>query len=951
MLILEIVMPNLPGLFFLKAYPREEIWRLFVDGRFWSKEKGWQGYESREPGSLSAALESLCSTALQVDQEEREFELSVDLIKEIHKKCGKKVEELQDKSPGEIRTDEPVSFGIPASRASIKGIEEFLNFMFLTEGEAEFGPGKPGPFGPSFDKNYFKNLNPEQIPELAKQIYIDMFKYGHSNTNHFYLAVRKNVDVYLERITQSYNKEIKTARTTDEKLKVIVKHIRLYEVLHPFKDANGRTFVNNLLNILLMQQGLPPATFYEPNVFDLYSADELVDVVKEAIFNTVEIIEKSKKNSPIFLYGYHSTLEDQTKFREMLDSPSYEKVQHIDFSGLDSEKLQWNTQKCLSSLDEQYPLHRGAIYLSDPSDIKSLISSNESRINQRIEQGAPPLYVGKAPIHLAVISGNMAMIDELIDKKVDLSLQDYDGKTALHYAAEYGNMQIMGKILKAVLSQEDAINVLNIKDNNGKTAFHYAAESGTPEIVSALTTTDVIKINEPDNTGSSAITLAYKNHKLDIFDELLNSGADISDEILELILARGDKETLGKIIAKNEKTLSSKEVFRVAVLLGSISLVRQFLHAGMDIETPLNKENATPLLSSTSSGNLKLVSYLLKKGANTRLTDASGNSALHYVFYTKPEYREALINIITAKDDELVNKPNANGNTPLYNAVVVNDLKMAKLLLEKGAKVDFEDKFGNNILHSAMRRCDLPIIMDIIKKDSTLLHRKNFEGRNPLHQALHDVRSFPYSKEQEEIRFMELSDFLLKEKVDLNAKDSNRKTILDIALSKQYYHLSVKLMKEGAHTNVSSPSKFLKHSDADFILDHSFQFKKSLEKKLDGNPLIAIAQLNDLYVQIKNNDIRTPKGYAPKEGVSFFKGKSNDAKAHDKVLSVLKDLYDSKLTELLSSLPGEGKEQIHKSQKLFDEDIKLLIKNQDISRKINKTSIQESVGSSLKIKW
>ncbi len=145
------------------------------------------------------------------------------------------------------------------------------------------------------DKNYFKNLSPEQIPNLAKQIYFDMCKYGHSNTNHFYLAVMKNVDVYLEKITQSFNQEIKIAETLDEKLKIIVKHIRMYEVLHPFRDANGRTFVNNLLNILLMQQGLPPATFYEPNVFDLYSAEELVVVVKEAIFNTVEIIEQSKK--------------------------------------------------------------------------------------------------------------------------------------------------------------------------------------------------------------------------------------------------------------------------------------------------------------------------------------------------------------------------------------------------------------------------------------------------------------------------------------------------------------------------------------------------------------------------------------------------------------------------------------------------------------------------------
>ncbi|HHT0591965.1 TPA: hypothetical protein ACTXXA_000518 [Legionella anisa] len=424
-------MVNLPGLHFLKAYPPEEIWRLFVDGRFWSKENGWRGYESREKGSLNAALESLCSIALQVNTEGEGFELSVALIKDIHKKCGRKVDALQDKNPGEIRVNEPVSFGIPANRASVKGIEEFLRLFFLLEGEAEFGPGKLGPLGyPTFDKNHFKDLNPEQIPELAKKIYKDMCEGGHSNTTHFYFAVQKNVDGFLDAITRSYNKEIKAAHTIDEKLQVIAKHIRYYEVLHPFRDANGRTFVNNLLNILLMQQGLPPATFYEPNVFDLYSADELVVVIKEAIFNTVEIIEKSKKG--ISLYGYSSRLEDRKGFIEILDSPAYTKIHGADLLYSDIETLQRNTKDCLASLATLYPLHRGAVYLSDPGDIKELISMNESQINGRIEQGAPPLYVGKTPMHLAAMMCNAAMVDALIAQKADLSIPDYDGKTALH---------------------------------------------------------------------------------------------------------------------------------------------------------------------------------------------------------------------------------------------------------------------------------------------------------------------------------------------------------------------------------------------------------------------------------------------------------------------------------------------------------------------------------------
>ena len=78
-------MPRLPGLVFLQNYPHEEIWRIFVDGRFWAKE-GWNGYGSREPGSL--------------EKDKNEFELNTNFIKEIHKICEKKVKALEEQNPG-----------------------------------------------------------------------------------------------------------------------------------------------------------------------------------------------------------------------------------------------------------------------------------------------------------------------------------------------------------------------------------------------------------------------------------------------------------------------------------------------------------------------------------------------------------------------------------------------------------------------------------------------------------------------------------------------------------------------------------------------------------------------------------------------------------------------------------------------------------------------------------
>ncbi|KTD06147.1 ankyrin repeat-containing protein [Legionella gratiana] len=919
-------MAKLPGLFFLKSYPSEEVWRLFVDGRFWVKENGWQGYESREPGSLSAALESLCSTALEIEESDKDFELSVDLIKSIHKKCGRKVEELADKNPGEPRTTEPVSFGIPANRASIKGIEEFLQLFFLRKSKASFGPGQGGMFAPKFDKDYFEDLQQEQIPELAKSIYADMCNHGHSVTSHFYLAVRENVEFFLEAITQSYNNEIKQAKTVDEKLQVIAKHIRQYEVLHPFRDANGRTFVNNLLNILLMQQGLPPATFYEPNVFDLYSTNELAVIIKEAIFNTMQIIKNNETG--ISLYGYNSTKENGTKFKEMLDSPSFSMIQSLEFLPSQESLVVEQAESCTASLSNEYPLHRGAAYFSDPNDIKALVSMHQSKINQCIDQGAPPLYVGRTPIQLAILMHNSAMLEELLAQKADLSIQDLDGKTVLHYAAEFGNMKVMGKIMSALLTQENSMQILNMKDKQGKTAFHYAAEFGSYGIIDTLTDTDNIEINTLDNRGASAITLAYQNKHFTTVEKLLNPDVHISHELLQMIMNRNDIGTFQKIIAKNQQILKNPEAFFVAIHLGSRTIIKKFLDAGFDINAPLTERNETALMLAVQNGNEKITKYLLKHHANSNLTSNDNSSILHFVFYSNPAHWVNLIKIITDENPLLINREDGSNKTPIFSAI--RDYNITKILMDRGASLDHKDKFENNILHHAMGRCELPIIQELVNTKRALLHERNSNGRNPLHEALNSYSSFSEEK------FIELTMLSIKEKVNLKTADGNNATTLDCALSKNFCHLSVLLMKNGVHTNIVQPTKFLKKCESELILEQYEEFKQLLNKKLSKNPLVAMGQLNDLYMEIKKNTIRTPKNFMP-EGFSLFKGKSSDSKAHKKVLSGLKELYDIKLKEALSRHPADN--------------LKDLIHHQQLSKKIDKPASQLISGETHKIKW
>src|SRR5205814_286959 len=74
-----------------------------------------------------------------------------------------------------------------------------------------------------------------------------------------YIAPNVNqANILLDETIDNYNNEIVHADTDEKKIELIAKTIQAFERIHPFSDANGRTFVNILMNYLLIQEGFPP---------------------------------------------------------------------------------------------------------------------------------------------------------------------------------------------------------------------------------------------------------------------------------------------------------------------------------------------------------------------------------------------------------------------------------------------------------------------------------------------------------------------------------------------------------------------------------------------------------------------------------------------------------------------------------------------------------------------
>jgi hypothetical protein len=300
-----------PNLSNLANYPHKELYRLVVDGFYHDKfkENGWEGYENRQPGCLKAVFDAMSMAITNLEEKK----LSLELVLNLHKLITTNVNKLHPEvKPGLVRDEMPVGFSLNSLSVSEKGLCEIFDDI---ESGKIFGVRLGPPISLSgamkpVDEPIHNNqvLDPDKTisqstiksirkayhandnTELAKKIYPHINNYRYIGP---YVKARFLKDL-MSNLIDEYNKEIKNSVTLQDKQKIIIDLICGLEHLHPFRDANIRTFVIVLLIRLSIQNDIQIATFEQPNIFDGFSKNEIRLKWNEAIDVTNKIINGEK---------------------------------------------------------------------------------------------------------------------------------------------------------------------------------------------------------------------------------------------------------------------------------------------------------------------------------------------------------------------------------------------------------------------------------------------------------------------------------------------------------------------------------------------------------------------------------------------------------------------------------------------------------------------------------
>ncbi len=228
----------------------------------------------------------------------------------------------------------------------------------------------------------------------------------------------------------------------------------------------------------------------------------------------------------------------------------------------------------------------------------------------------------------------------------------------------------------------------------------------------------------PSASAAVGVTPAVREENLDA-SLFAAARAGRVERALELLDAGADPRAL-PTDPRDQRSLAT-----LAAVLPDLRLLRALIGQGID----LNQVQAgmTPLLAATRDswhGRPDAVTTLLANGADPRAADKEGNTPLHHAARSSDPGVAALLRDAAAEIDAL----NLEGVTPLGVACMAGNWRLAKFLLERGARP--EPAGGQPVLlAAAATEEDDPAGVQLLLK-----HKAKVDSRGPLaRSALHEA--------------------------------------------------------------------------------------------------------------------------------------------------------------------------------------------------------------------
>jgi uncharacterized protein len=377
------------------------------------------------------------------------------------------------------------------------------------------------------------------------------------------------------------------------------------------------------------------------------------------------------------------------------------------------------------------------------------VAAARELVRQGVNVNAANRY-GVTALALACLSGNIDMVELLLDAGADVQKKPQSGESLLLIAARVGKPEPVRALLRHGAD-------VDAKDRKGQTAIMWAAAEGHLQAVDVLieagsdfesplasgftplffavrqghtsvalrlldSGVDINEVMQPERkaakgpqAGVSPLLMAVENGHFELAVALLNAGADPNDD-------RAGYTALHAIVSVRKPIRGDGDPPPIGSgAMDSLEFVRQLVNHGAMVDAlhpkqnsagaRLNRTAATPFLLASETGDLPLMRLLLKLGANPLVEN---------VDQCTPLLAAAGVGVLGDGDESAGTEEEA--------------IAAVKLLLERGCDINATDLQGNTAMHGAAYKSWTHLIQFLADNgaDPDIWNRRNRRGWTPM---------------------------------------------------------------------------------------------------------------------------------------------------------------------------------------------------------------------------
>lgn len=237
-------------------------------------------------------------------------------------------------------------------------------------------------------------------------------------------------------------------------------------------------------------------------------------------------------------------------------------------------------------------------------------------------------------LHHAILCNSLDAVKTLCLCGADIYMEDTEGRKYTEYANMYDSQAILLWLAKKYPT-------LYINEESKETIIHYLASQGLPDVIRILLQTGHYKVDVRDEDDKTPLHYAAINCREDVFEFLVNFGADIdardgvgatplhfavrwgSEAIVKYILRKKGSDAVH--ILDSGDRLGRTPLHYAASQKTGLSYITNLLKAGANKDYR-DHSGMTPLHLACRFGNISLVRLLLDEGADKSVKDGQGMS-------------------------------------------------------------------------------------------------------------------------------------------------------------------------------------------------------------------------------------------------------------------------------------------------------------------------------------